>query len=37
MLTGLYTYLVSSIVPSEDPHQSEYVAVSDKRREWVCG
>ncbi|KZV72786.1 Creatinase/aminopeptidase [Peniophora sp. CONT] len=25
------------IVPSEDAHQSEYVAESDKRREWLSG
>lgn len=25
------------IVPSEDAHQSEYVAPSDKRREYICG
>ncbi|KAF9237430.1 Creatinase aminopeptidase [Melanogaster broomeanus] len=25
------------IVPSEDPHQSEYVAASEKRREWISG
>jgi Xaa-Pro aminopeptidase len=26
-----------SVVPSEDAHQSEYVAASDKRREWISG
>jgi len=26
-----------SIVPSEDAHGSEYVASSDKRREFICG
>jgi len=25
------------VVPSEDAHQSEYVAASDKRREWISG
>jgi Xaa-Pro aminopeptidase len=25
------------VIPTEDPHQSEYVAASDKRREWVSG
>ncbi|KAG1739273.1 hypothetical protein EDB19DRAFT_1585674, partial [Suillus lakei] len=25
------------IVPSEDPHQSEYVALCDKRRVWISG
>jgi len=25
------------VVPSEDAHQSEYVPVSDKRREWISG
>ncbi|KAK7043106.1 hypothetical protein VNI00_008460 [Paramarasmius palmivorus] len=25
------------IVPSEDAHQSEYVASSDKRRQYICG
>lgn len=25
------------VVPSEDAHGSEYVAVSDKRREWISG
>jgi len=26
-----------SVVPSEDAHQSEYVAASDKRREFISG
>lgn len=26
-----------SIIPSEDAHQSEYVAASDKRREYISG
>ncbi|KAG9316900.1 putative creatinase/aminopeptidase [Chiua virens] len=25
------------VIPTEDPHQSEYVAISDKRREWISG
>ncbi|KAH7928918.1 Creatinase/aminopeptidase [Leucogyrophana mollusca] len=25
------------VIPSEDAHQSEYVAASDKRREWISG
>jgi Xaa-Pro aminopeptidase len=25
------------IIPSEDEHQSEYVANYDKRREWISG
>ena len=25
------------IIPSEDDHQSEYVANYDKRREWISG
>jgi Xaa-Pro aminopeptidase len=25
------------VIPSEDAHQSEYVAVADKRREWISG
>lgn len=34
-----YFYLIipPSIVPSEDAHQSEYVAASDKRREYISG
>jgi hypothetical protein len=39
-LSLLYELLLSilhSIIPSEDAHQSEYVAASDKRREWISG
>ncbi|KAF8134371.1 hypothetical protein EV363DRAFT_1161085, partial [Boletus edulis] len=25
------------VIPTEDPHQSKYVASSDKRREWISG
>ncbi|KAF8149398.1 peptidase M24, structural domain-containing protein [Crassisporium funariophilum] len=32
----LFIYL-SSCIPSEDAHQSEYVAASDKRREFISG
>lgn len=28
---------ISSVVPSEDAHGSEYVAACDKRREWISG
>lgn len=24
-----------SVIPSEDAHGSEYVAINDKRREWI--
>ncbi|KAF8550637.1 Creatinase/aminopeptidase, partial [Imleria badia] len=26
-----------SVIPTEDPHLSEYVSGSEKRREWICG
>jgi hypothetical protein len=26
-----------SVIPSEDAHQSEYVADGDKRRQWISG
>lgn len=29
--------ILRSIIPSEDAHQSEYVAASDRRREYICG
>lgn len=28
---------MSSLIPSEDAHGSEYVAINDKRREWISG
>jgi hypothetical protein len=31
----LLIVVLRSIIPSEDAHQSEYVAPSDKRREWI--
>lgn len=41
--SGIPPYSIShacadnSVVPSEDEHQSEEVALKDKRREWVTG
>lgn len=35
-LIGITNFALS-VVPSEDAHGSEYVAVHDKRREWISG
>ena len=34
---GCQLMIIGSIVPSEDAHQSEWVAASDKRREFISG
>lgn len=34
---GIVDNNVRSIVPNEDAHGSEYVAASDKRREFISG
>ena len=32
-----YAFFVFSVILTEDPHQSEYIAVCDRHREWISG